>query len=127
MDRLLLPILHPGALERRVALLALLVLVAALLAAGGQPWAPKLVPAPPTDKLLHMVAFGGFTALSWIALGGTTALVPVLTTLLIGLADEIQQSYSPGRTASLYDLAADLAGALVAVIVLSLLRRALRR
>ena len=123
MHRLIVPILHPRALERRIAMLALLLLAGTLLLAGAQPWAPHFIPAPPADKLMHMVAFGGLASLSWIVLGGTTWLVPILTTLVIGLADETQQMFSAGRTASLHDLAADFAGAVLAVTLLELLRR----
>jgi VanZ family protein len=75
---------------------------------------------PGVDKALHVLEYalmGFFTArgvlLSWdlprswgVALGAGLA-------LSMGVLDEIHQHFVPGRTASIYDAMADLAGALL--------------
>ncbi len=122
MSRLLLPLVRPGPLLRMLAAAALIAAILGLLVGGSQSWAPAAIPTPPTDKLLHFAVFGSLTAVSWIVFGGTSVLLPVLTTVAIGMADEWMQSMSPGRTSSLHDLAADATGALVMAVMLVLLR-----
>jgi hypothetical protein len=78
------------------------------------------------DWLLHGLAFGGLavTAL-WGVVGGVRGLPPrphQLTTALIiaslyGAADEIHQSFIPGRDAAPGDWAADTAGAALALLL----------
>jgi VanZ family protein len=73
---------------------------------------------PPVDKAIHMGAFGVLAFL--LALGAGRRLqrhvlwaIPVLG-LVLGILDEFHQSFSPGRSVSLGDVAADFAGATVA-------------
>lgn len=101
-------------------------LVVTMFWLGSQPSASNFIPTPPWDRLLHFVVYGGYATLAWIASGGRW-LPAVLAAALIGLADEGLQSLSPGRTADWTDIAADIAGALVAVWVLGALRRRLGR
>jgi VanZ family protein len=49
------------------------------------------------------------TRLSW-----RTALLSLCVTIAYGISDEIHQIYVPGRTADIYDVAADAAGGLIA-------------
>ncbi len=81
----------------------------------------SLPPIPGIDKVAHMIAYG--------VLGGTVLLAhneqqrnskprivmlfTVVFCLLYGISDEFHQSFIPGRTASVYDLFADCAGAAV--------------
>jgi VanZ family protein len=81
-------------------------------------------PEPPgvSDKTLHLVTFGGLTLVSLRALAGAswrgvtrwTLIGACLITLLYGVKDEWQQSYTPGRTPDPMDLLADLGGAVAA-------------
>lgn len=90
----------------------------------------------------HIVAYGGLATAWWYALGDadrlarTDAMRPVGTlavalALAYGLVDELHQSFTAGRVASVGDLLSDLSGAALAVAVSGALvcgdRRALRR
>jgi VanZ family protein len=83
--------------------------------------APALL-FPHQDKVFHAVLYGGLTALisagMWRAPrsypAGLHFWVPVVFATLYGLSDEIHQRFVPGRTFDLLDLAADVAGALLA-------------
>jgi VanZ family protein len=82
------------------------------------------------DKALHGAAFAVGAAVwvrtielssrfsSWGAIGAGSA-----AALMVGAAIEILQSYIPGRTADVRDLAADVAGILFALLLLRLRRR----
>lgn len=61
------------------------------------------------DKLIHLAEYGVLAALLLRA----THSVPVslLTATLYGVSDEVHQYFVPGRSASVYDALADLAGA----------------
>ena len=74
------------------------------------------------DKLVHLVCFGGLAF--WVAFGvGTNLpakwriLLPVLLTSLYGFIDEIHQSFTPGRSCSVWDWCADTLGAIIGSIV----------
>jgi len=121
--RLLAAILHPAAPLRVGAGLLCLALVVAMFWLGSQPGASALIPTPPWDRLLHFVVYGGYATLAWIAFGGRRWLPALLVAAAIGLADEGLQSLAPGRTADWTDIAADIAGAVTAVVVLGALRR----
>lgn len=108
---------------RRAAALTLAALVATMLLLGTRPGAGAYIPQPPLDKLLHAVVFGGYGVIAWIALGSRRAWLAVALATTIGLADEFLQSLTPGRVASLRDLAADFGGALLAVAIAVWLRR----
>jgi len=81
-------------------------------------------PAPPgvSDKTLHIVGFGVLALLLLRALaGGTwrgvtrwTLIGACVITLLYGVKDEWQQSYTAGRTPDPMDVIADFGGAVVA-------------
>lgn len=100
-------------------------LVVAMFWLGSQPGASAVIPSPPWDRLLHFVVYGGYATLAWIAFGGRRWLPAVLVAVAIGLLDEGLQALAPGRTADWTDIAADVAGAVVAVAVLGALRRRL--
>ena len=122
LQRLLATLVQPPVVVRWGAGLLCLVLVVTMFWLGSQPNAPDFIPTPPWDRLLHFVVYGGYATLAWIASGGRWP-AGVLVAFAIGLADEGLQSLEPGRTADWTDIAADVAGAFVAVGVLGALRR----
>ncbi|NOR25600.1 MAG: hypothetical protein GQ542_14680 [Desulforhopalus sp.] len=77
---------------------------------------------PGSDKLAHMLAYGVLAGTVLFALSEhqkntKPRIVMVFTVafcLFHGLSDEFHQSFIPGRTASVYDLVADCAGAAMA-------------
>lgn len=71
---------------------------------------------PPFDKLYHAGNFGVLGALLYGATG--RAWLGVLLASLYGVSDEVHQMYVPGRSADLFDWAADTVGAAVAVLLL---------
>ena len=103
-------------MKRAVAALLAVVFLFALFVGGAQPEAAGLIAAP-WDKLVHAVAFCVLTllfihgfALPWGYAAGAA--------LLTGLADEWHQRFLSGRTASVEDWLADLAGVLLAAALL---------
>jgi VanZ family protein len=87
--------------------------------------------SPPTpgavsDKLLHFAAYGGLAALCLratcggrlVGLSPRTLLLAWALATAYGATDEFHQRFVPHRSAELADLAADGAGAAVAVSVL---------
>lgn len=109
----------------RLATIALLALLTAnLFYHGAQPYAVGLIPSP-WDKLAHLVLFAGLAALAWIALGARGVGAPlgaIGITVAIGLLDEAAQSLLPGRSMDVVDIAADVGGAVLAVLLLVALR-----
>lgn len=113
----------PPALRLAAAVVAL-ALALNLFFHGAQPYSVGFFPEP-WDKLAHLVVFGGIAALVWIVVGSrgfAGFACPIAVAIGIGMADEIAQSALPGRSASLLDFGADLAGAAFAVAALSVLR-----
>ena len=122
------PLLQPPDRMRVLCLLLLVTLATAMLYFGSQPGIEGMIPNPPWDKLAHMVAFGGFAALAWVAMGGRSQLGAVVVAGAISLMDEGMQYYTPGRTADFTDIVADLAGAAMVVLILRTMRtQAIRR
>lgn len=84
-----------------------------------------------SDKLLHSILFlvlaalayralthqDGFPSLSRHALSITAAF-----TLFYGVSDEVHQLFVAGRNASVYDVAADVGGGLVFVLIIKISR-----
>ena len=93
---------------------------------------PSLLPAfPAADKVLHAAWFFVLCLLAYRAgregEGGTrrrTAAAVLLGAFAWGVGDEFHQSFVPGREVEALDLAADVVGAALAVLVAErLLRR----
>jgi VanZ family protein len=92
---------------------------------------PQAVPMQ--DKLLHLVAYGvlGFLAmgtrrLPLDALPAGTYWKVCLLCALYGILDEYHQSFVPGRDATVYDVYADVMGALLGAWLFTALPRAVR-
>lgn len=72
-------------------------------------------------KLAHVSAYGGLTLLWFWALRPTVSrplLVAAAIALLYGISDEYHQSFVEGRTGSPIDVAIDLAGIVIASLLL---------
>lgn len=80
---------------------------------------------PGSDKLLHVAAYAVLASAALVAVPDglrrrrpcRVALTVSLFSFLYGISDELHQSFVPGRDASLPDVAADAAGAALAVSV----------
>jgi VanZ family protein len=89
---------------------------------------------PGLDKLAHAVVYAllaflaarAFATLPLRATARGVSGAAVLFAALYGLSDEVHQAFVPGRTADIWDLAADLAGALAGAF-LYYRRRPIRR
>src|SRR5690606_22046749 len=101
-------------------LLLLVTLVTVLLFIGSRPGVEAIIPNTPWDKLAHLVAYGGFAALAWVFLGGASTFAPSAVAGMVGRMVEPMQHSPPGR-------AADVRGALLAVLVLRFLQAAAQR
>lgn len=94
--------------------LAFLILAAALFWGGAQPGAGRLF-APPWDKLAHCATFFVMTLL--LGRGVRMPLAAVgLAVLAIGAGDEWHQRHLTTRVASGWDLLADAAGIVLALL-----------
>ncbi len=77
------------------------------------------------DKLLHGLAYAVMGALFYRALKltlparffGLAAVLAIGMATLYGLSDELHQTFVPGRTADVRDLAADFLGSLIGVLL----------
>ncbi len=103
-------------MKRYFALLAALTMIAALFIGAANPPTAGLIHEP-WDKVAHLLFFFllgvllryGLTLPAWVI---------VLLVAIVGAADEWHQYYVPGRTASVGDWLADLAGVVLAMVVL---------
>jgi len=84
-----------------------------------------MLPGAGGDKWAHSIAYSGLALVMlravvsgrWRPIAGRHAMTAVLLTAAYGATDELHQLFVPGRTGDLRDLAADAAGALVAVVI----------
>ena len=83
----------------------------AVTVAGTLTPAEDLPPGLPADMLLHIVGFGVPTLLAaFSSRRGRGLLRAVAIIALAAVASELAQAFIPGRTVSVFDLAANLAG-----------------
>jgi VanZ family protein len=91
-------------------------------------WLSSLSHVPGTeyvwDKLLHAVGYAGLGVLALRAFHGgferlrrTPTLSAAVVVVLWGISDEFHQSFVPGRDASVGDVAADMVGFVIAVLL----------
>ena len=87
------------------------------------------------DKLIHFTIYAVFTFLVHRAFAHQTrvmllarraALTTLFAVVAFGFSDEFHQYFVPGRTASIFDVAADAAGAIAVILVILWLGRAQR-
>jgi VanZ family protein len=68
-------------------------------------------PLEPGDTIWHFIAYAALTLLLWIATDGRRPLLILGVVSALGLADELRQSFIPGRSADFMDFIADAAAA----------------
>ncbi len=108
--------------------------MAAIFVASNTPNLGDL-PGGMSDKTAHVLAYAGLTLLvlratsgmRWSGVTARSALAAWLVAVGYGVSDEVHQRFVPGRTAALDDLAADAIGAALAVALVFLAARVLKR
>jgi VanZ family protein len=73
---------------------------------GAKPYAADLFPVP-WDKLAHLGVFGALAAALWFAFSGRRPITSLVLAITFGVLDESHQLMLPGRSADIWDLAAD--------------------
>ena len=124
----------PRSLHVALGYLPLLVGCAAIFAVSSmsQPPIPAALLFENSDKVLHAIAYCALAVLALVgaqarrgALSRGASLEATLIAFLYGVSDELHQGFVPGRSSSVADLAADVAGgALGAYVVGVMLLRA---
>ena len=100
---------------------ACLVTVAAIMAHVffiAEPYAGLQLLRFVSDKLLHVVFYGGLAFLLWVGTSGRWPIAVRVLVVLIGAAHEAHQAAYPGRTPDFQDWLADGFGAAAALFVL---------
>jgi len=95
---------------------------------------PPTIPEQGSDKILHILLYGGLATLVVRALAGgfdrpvtiQTVIVAVVVSVLYGVTDEVHQHFVPPRQMDAWDVAADSVGAAASALALYA-ARALRR
>ena len=101
-------------------------------------WLSSMSDVPGTryvwDKVLHAAGYAGLGLLALRAFHGGFAsprVAPTLfaasTVILWGISDEFHQSFVPGRSPDVYDVAADAVGATIAALSLAVAAALARR
>lgn len=96
-----------------------------LLSAQSDPPKPD-IEIPGLDKVAHFVLYAGLAGLISVGLRRSKAqvpprvqfFVPIAFSVAYGLSDEFHQSFVPNRHFDVFDLAADVLGALLVQVVL---------
>ena len=110
--------------KARVLARAAFVLAAAAVAVGSLTPAAEMPAIEVSDKVQHFGAYAGLAFLAVLAWPQARLMTgPVMSVILAGPAIELLQLLVPGRSASLADAAADLAGVAVGWVLASWLQR----
>lgn len=104
-----------------IAVVAWAALIFALSAQSEGPGRLQLLQFPGADKLVHAGVFGLLALL--LERATRRPLLALLLASLYGVSDELHQLAVPGRFADPYDWLADSAGASLALVAVSYLRR----
>lgn len=90
---------------------------------SSRPTADFINAMPGIDKLAHVVVFGVLAILICTFFFGVGYCYeqqmfwkPLVVVVLLGISEEAYQMTVPGRTASLFDLLADISGAVTAIV-----------
>jgi hypothetical protein len=109
---------------RSLYLLAAIVLYLLLLWLGGDEAMAEHLPGR-TDysKVYHVVFYGGWCCLIWMAMRHPTVPIVVALTMLAGAGDEFHQYFLPFREARISDVLIDTCAGLVAALTMRALQR----
>jgi len=123
-----------GSTWRRLSLLLAITWAAWIWYLSSQSALPIPLLFPLQDKLMHLVAYG---ILGFLLMGSRQWTAPSFPTAswlgvcavcgLYGVVDEFHQSFVPGRDADVFDVCADVSGALLGTWLLVMLQRGLAR
>jgi len=94
--------------------LPVLLYVTVILTLSAQPYLQNPLKFHNSDKLCHLLEYGGLGILLARALRGTMRL---RVGSLIGAGDEYFQSFVPGRDSSVFDWMADTLGVMLAQVI----------
>jgi VanZ family protein len=120
--------MNPYPLLQRVPrflyLLAAIVLYLLLLWMGGHEATVEHLPGR-TDysKVYHVVFYGGWCCLIWMAMRNPAVPIVVALTMLAGAGDEFHQYFLPFREARISDVLIDTGAGLVAALAMRALQR----
>lgn len=108
----------------------ILCLMTALIIEASQPPLPLLGKVNNLDKVAHFSAFGCLNLLICVLYLKISAKekvplfsAPLLITTLFGITEEIYQTYIPMRSSSIYDLLADVLGAIFAIFIVNIISK----
>ncbi|MFO7951118.1 MAG: VanZ family protein [Candidatus Fermentibacteraceae bacterium] len=110
------------ALPRAVRMAGLLTVAGIIFYLSSQPALPTPPLFPHQDKVFHFLEFAGLGLMVFLnrdSWGSRPLPVMILLVLAYALTDEVHQSFVPGRDCSAADMAADAAGGLFSLLVLS--------
>lgn len=111
---------------KNLALILLIILIAALFIGGHQPASGHLFVAP-WDKAVHFAFYGILTLLISLAFPSLSLVIVFMISMSLGCLDEFHQIFVPNRHPGIDDLVADLAGVLVAVFLVPILRKFIKK
>lgn len=119
-----------AATERRLRIIgwagAILLAIGIFLESSSSDIGSMLPNLPPgSDKVVHAFSYALLSACLTLATARPS--VAVAGASLYGLSDEFHQSFVPGRTPDVFDLVADVGGAVIGALCVVFLRRRLAR
>ena len=128
MNRLLrATLLTPTPFWRLLAIATLATLLALVFVLGQKPISIGIF-QPPMDKVAHLSLFFVVSGLIWVATGARSPSLIIGCAAVVGFLDEFAQQFNPGRTVSFADWLFDLAGAILFLMVVGMVRhRDIRR
>lgn len=99
---------------------------------SSQPTIEKMPSFWNADKLVHVVCFGGLSF--WVAFACNLKanslkeiILPLSIVSIYGIIDEIHQSFTPGRSCSVFDWIADTVGAFLGALIFFLIIKLIKR
>lgn len=99
---------------------------------SSQPTIEKMPSFWNADKLVHIICYGGLSF--WVAFACNLKanslkeiILPISIVSVYGIIDEIHQSFTPGRSCSIFDWIADTVGAILGVLLFFLIIKLIKR
>ncbi|KWR90407.1 VanZ family protein [Cupriavidus sp. IDO] len=104
----------------RLYLAAAIAFFLTMLVVGSIPGKAQALNREYGDKLMHLCAYACLAGAIFLAFSRHRAVITLASVAMLGSLDEIIQGFFPYRSSNLADLLTDLAAALAAIAVLSL-------